>query len=137
MTERMTAADLIAAQGKGPRVDREGPIHKSILEYVLTVLPRRAVVHHSPNELNMAGDAKSRAIAISKAKALGMVPGWPDLEIMIDGQAYFLEIKAESGTVSKDQIAVISRLRVAGCRIQVVNSIDGARRALQEWGLIP
>ena len=137
MTERMTAADLHKVQGGRKHVDREGPHHKAILDYALQVLPRRALIHHSPNENNMAGDRKARMIAIARAKALGMQPGWPDLEIMLDGRGYFLEIKPPgNAALSEDQIATHSRLLQEGCKVQMVTSIDGARRAFKEWGLI-
>lgn len=151
MTERMTASELHAMQrgaGKmaetdGPRaptrakrIDVEGPIHKAILEWLVYVLPPGTPIHHSPNELNLAGDPKAKVIAQAKAKALGMVPGWPDIEFMADGRAYFLEVKPPGGAVSEAQMLCHTALQVAGCKVMVVKGIDGARRALEEWGLI-
>ena len=53
---RMTAAQLQAfykADGdhSAPRQDREGPIHKAILQLLDLCLPGDAIYHHSPNEL--------------------------------------------------------------------------------------
>lgn len=136
-TQRLTAAELNKIHLKGKRTDREGPHHKAILAYARLALPTRSIIHHSPNENNMAGDSTARMIAITRAKSLGMQPGWPDLEIMLDGRGYFLEIKPPGeASLSTDQIKTHSRLRRAGCKVQMVTSVDGARRAFEEWGLI-
>lgn len=130
MTERMTAAELRAARTKGKRRDLEGPIHLSIRE-LLELLG--LTFHHSPNELDMAG--KSAMLAVAKAKAYGMRPGWPDFEIVYGGRAYFLEVKAPGGTLSPDQKNVHHDLRAAGVECEVVTSVDQAHNALIEWGI--
>lgn len=133
--ERMTAADLRASQKKAKRQDVEGPIHVAILEYLAFALPR-AEVHHSPNELNMAGDKKPKAIAQARAKRMGMRPGWPDIEFVLGGRVYFLEVKAPGGTQSEDQEAVELALTKAGAPYATVRSVNETTIALKEWGLI-
>lgn len=59
----------------------EAAIHKAILAYLRLRFPRGLVVHAS-NELNLAADARSKAIAQARAKSLGMMPGWPDLMLL-------------------------------------------------------
>lgn len=80
MTDRISAAEFRAAYA-AKRRDVEGPIHKAILDYLRLVLPG-AVIHHSANEMDLHADPKSKAIAQSKAKALGMLPGFPDLLVL-------------------------------------------------------
>lgn len=139
MTERMTAAALQAfrkSEGdtKAPPKDREGPIHRAILEYLSLALPKDAVVHHSPNELDMAGKEAARQIA--KARDLGTKPGWPDLEIIWNGRVHFLEVKPKNRSMSDDQKEVTQNLSAAGARCAVVHSVDEAREILESWGVI-
>lgn len=133
--ERMTADALRTYQSKTKRQDVEGPIHVSILEYLAFALPH-AEVHHSPNEMNMAGDRKSKAIAQARAKRMGMRPGWPDIEFILDGRIYFLEVKAPGGTQSRDQEAVELALANAGAPYAIVRSAIDAESALKKWSLI-
>lgn len=138
MTERMTAAQLRAfraADGdtRAPRVDREGPIQRAIVALLDVVLPPDAIYHHSPNELDMAGSEAARQIV--KARRLGTRKGWPDLEIIWRGRAYFMETKA-NGLQSDDQRAVQHDLERAGASYVVVRSVTGAQNALQAWGMI-
>jgi hypothetical protein len=146
MTEnRMTAAQLrdyrrlegSTLDGGVSRLKRtqvETPIHKAILELLELVLPRDAMVHHSPNEVDLAGEGA--AIAIGKAKALGMVPGWPDLEIVWQGRCYMLEVKAPGRGPSPEQMEVHKRLAGAGIPVRVVRSVTEAEHCLIAWGLI-
>lgn len=138
MTDRMTAAQLRALRAadgdtRAPRVDREGPVHRAVLRLFEVVLPPDAVYHHSPNELDMAGPEAARQIV--KARRLGTRKGWPDLEIIWRGRAYFMEIKAESSQ-SDDQRAVQIDLDRAGAPYVVVRSVTDALGALQSWGLV-
>ena len=117
------------------RHDIEGPIHRSILQYLQLTLGRSAVIHHSPNELNLSGVAVQKAIAQNKAKALGMVTGWPDLEIITGGRVYFMEVKGPRGVHSVKQRDVQERLEGCGAGYAVVRNIDDAEDALKRWGL--
>jgi hypothetical protein len=46
-------------------------------------------------------------------------PGWPDLVLIRDHQALFVELKAEKGRLSADQENVINMLLGAGLNAQV------------------
>lgn len=118
------------------RADIEGPIHRSILSYLGLALPD-AIVMHSPNEQSMSAfDPKAAAISRGKAKGLGMVSGWPDLQVMLPGgQVFFIEVKAPKGLLSETQKAVHSRLRAAGYAVGVARSIADAQELLAAWGV--
>lgn len=138
MGDRMTAAQLQAfykAEGDTslPRRDLEGPIHRAILDLLALTLPPDAVWHHSPNELDMAGPEAARQIA--KARKLGTRAGWPDIEIIWQGRAYFMEVKAESRQ-SDAQKEVEEDLVRAGACYAVVRSVREAEDALMQWGMI-
>lgn len=138
MSNRMTAAQLQAfykADGdtSAPRQDREGPIHKAILQLLDLSLPGDAIYHHSPNELDMAGAEAARQIA--KARKLGTKPGWADIEIIWQGRAYFLEIKAEKGRQAEAQREMQEALIRAGACYEIARSVDDAMAALEKWGM--
>jgi len=138
MSNRMTAAQLQAfykADGdhRAPRQDREGPIHKGILQLLDMVLPGDAIYHHSPNELDMAGAEAARQIA--KARKLGTKAGWTDIEIIWQGRAYFLEVKANSRQ-SDAQKDIQRDLVLAGASYAVVRSVTEAEEALKVWHMI-
>lgn len=132
MTERMTAAELNASRSRkrAPKRDLEGPIHLAIRDLLGTL---GLVFHHSPNELDMSG--KSAMLAVAKAKARGMRPGWPDFEIIHGGRVYFLEVKAPGGSLSEAQRDTLAALHVVGAVSAVVTSVEGARQALRDWGI--
>lgn len=115
-----------------PRVDREGPIHRAVLAYVKTALPR-AAVHHSPNEVARRG--KAGMINAQRQRSLGTVTGWPDLEVIVSGRIYFLEVKAPAGKQTEAQREVQAMLATQGAPYAVVRSVDEARAALVSWGL--
>jgi hypothetical protein len=120
----------------GRRIDREGPIHRSIVEWLRVVLPSECIVHHCRNEINKRGSAIARELAEAKRK--GAVTGFPDLLILPFANgvgACFLEVKAEGNYTDKNQKEVHERLRALGYPVAVVRSIDDAREALIEFGV--
>ena len=147
--DRMTAAELLAFQrgtGKvaatdGPnaparakRQDREGPIHRAIIELLDYELPPDAIYHHSPNELDMSGPEAARQIA--KARGLGTRIGWTDLEIIWQGRFYGVEIKAPGGRVSTPQSETHAAMRRAGALVAVVSSVSEMKEILIQWDIL-
>jgi hypothetical protein len=113
----------------------EYQVHRAIVGYLELILPRGAVLHHSPNEVDMRGPEAARMVA--KARKMGTRKGWPDIEIIWnDGRAYFLEVKTSRGRVSSDQGETMDALRRAGAKVAVVRSIEDAWDALKEWGVL-
>lgn len=114
------------------RRDLEGPIHRSVLSLLESILPG-AVVHHSPNEFPGKGEMVKRAIA--KAKWNGMKPGYPDLIAHYKGDTMAFEVKAEGGTTSDPQKEIHEALRSQGVHVAVVRSQEDTIEALDEWGI--
>lgn len=113
--------------------DIEGPIHRSILDYLRLTLPK-AVIHHSANEIGLSGKAIERVIA--KAKWNGMLVGFPDIIVITAGSpAIGFEVKAPGGYPSDAQKAVGAALQAAGAHWAVVRSTDDVRECLREWGV--
>lgn len=135
MTKRIPASELRAVMEKAlrkPRVDREGPIHIACLNYLRFVLPG-AEINHSPNELDLGGDRRSKAIAQAKAKAKGMAPGWPDIEVLWRGKFWCFEVKAPGGKPTQEQIERGAGIVRNGGRWAVVTSVDDVRRCVSLW----
>lgn len=111
------------------KVDREGPLHRSILRQLEIRLPG-AVVHHSPNEF--PGKGPMVASAIAKAKKNGMVVGFPDLIVIWQGQVAFIEVKAPGGRLSPGQIKTEGRLNANGFVLHVITDPDDTAAIAQE-----
>ena len=81
------------------------------------------------------GGLRSKVEA-SILRGLGTVRGCPDLLIVADGKAYFLELKAPHGRVSAEQHACHEALCAAGACVAVAYNIDDALERLAMWGLL-
>jgi len=114
--------------------DREGPIHKAIVQYLRLALPD-ALVATVKNEINKRGTAI--AIEIAKAKARGVVTGFPDIIVLPWSHVgpMLFEVKAPGGYPSDAQKHVHEKLTSLGYRVAVVRSIDDVQRKLSEWGV--
>ena len=69
-------------------------------------------------------------------KAMGVVPGTPDVICVKRGQIFGLELKAEGGKLSEAQRATIETMRAAGAVVEVATGIDQALATLESWGLL-
>lgn len=66
---------------------------------------------------------------------LGVKPGLPDMVVVNDGRAIWLELKAAKGHVSPAQQECHAALARARCPVAVVRSLDEAIEALQQAGV--
>jgi len=107
--------------------------HLAILDYLRGVLHGNPLIHHSPNELGLSGEAAARQVA--KHKHLGMVPGFPDLVAFTFHGPLFFEVKAAANTATAPQRAVHADLTRLNYRVAVVRSIEDVRAALAAWGI--
>jgi hypothetical protein len=116
------------------KTDREGPIHRTILQWLRTFLPD-AIVHHSANEGVRGGFRGARDGA--NRKAMGQVAGFPDLLVLPWSHIgpLLFEVKAPGNYADSNQKALHGRLEALGYRVAVVRSIDDTRAALQAWGI--
>lgn len=76
--------------------------------------------HHCPN-----GADRHPAVA-HKMKLAGVKPGVADIPLLIDGQAFALELKTEIGTLSKEQIDWRETFERAGGKYFVAFGLDEA-----------
>jgi hypothetical protein len=78
-------------------------------------------------------------ITAKKLKASGVQKGTPDLCIVFEGMAYFLEVKkpatvgSRKGVLSLTQKAMIERIEEAGGEVAVVYSVADVIQQCIEW----
>ncbi len=62
----------------------------------------------------------------------GASAGTPD--ILVIAPAFgFLEVKTETGGLNPDQVAWHDKARAFGVRVEVVRSVEGALRTVEQW----
>jgi hypothetical protein len=69
-------------------------------------------------------------------RGLGTTCGTPDLLIVADGKAHFLELKSARSRVTSEQRACHGALRAAGATVAVATGVDAAIAQLKDWGLL-
>ena len=108
----------------------EQALQKSVIQYLDTVLPATAWAFHVPN-----GGGRSK-IEAGILKAMGVRPGIPDLCVIWQGRAYWIELKAGKGRASAAQVAAHARLAECGCcPVATCRSIDDVATALLVYGI--
>lgn len=96
---------------------------------VVTWLKERGFwAHHSPNEANVTA-AQRRLMA-----RMGMVIGWPDLEIREGclgfGEVAFIELKDAEGEASPDQTRVLAGLSLHHSKVGVCSTLEEVQAVL-------
>ena len=85
----------------------------------------RGMLFHVPN------GASRNIIEASKLKAMGVVPGIPDMILCINSKTTFFELKAENGRLSPAQIEIHKMLRLEGFDVHTVFSYDEFVRTIE------
>lgn len=68
-------------------------------------------------------------------KGMGLKAGVPDILIIHKGRCIFIELKANKGKLSPEQILVHQLLTVAGAITTVCRSLDEVRMKLELWDI--
>ena len=104
-------------------------LQRSVVEYLLVTKPQ-CLWYHPPN-----GGGRSRAEA-GIFKAMGTKAGVPDLAFILpEGQAAFIELKAEGRRLSQAQIEFRTAAEGLGAKYAVCHTIDEVKDALETWGV--
>ena len=69
-------------------------------------------------------------------RGLGIARGTPDVLIVADGKAHFLELKSTRSHVTFEQRGCNGALRAAGATVAVATGVDAAIAQLKDWGLL-
>ena len=136
-----------AVPTKKRRVDKEGPIHTAVYNWLATNLI--GVVYHCPNGLHGGGEVvfikgkpvRRAAIAWGKLKQKGARSGVLDLTLHwrdpFDGtpKTGYVEIKSEEGSLEKEQKEFIDALNSVGIPHALARSVEDIRQISAEWRL--
>jgi hypothetical protein len=113
--------------------DQEHQVQKAICHYLdLRKVCYFAVPNGGPRNL----------ITAKKLKAEGVKAGVPDICIISDGMAFFLEVKrpktvlGDKGRLSAAQKDMIEKIEYAGGEVRVVYSVADVIEACIDWSLV-
>ena len=110
----------------------EADLQRAVVQTLRVILPKGAILHHSANEVTLAGPtgAKRQAILVG----MGVHPGFADLMVLCDGRVLFLELKSPKGRLSPAQEAFRDAILGQGFGWALVRSLDDALGALADHG---
>lgn len=98
-----------------------------VLAWLRTCAPD-VLVHHSPNE------GRRTRWEGQRMQALGTRAGWPDLELLYQGELAFIELKAEGGRLTDRQQQCIADIEAAGHLVAVCRSLQDVVDLLHMMG---
>jgi VRR-NUC domain len=108
----------------------ETMIQRAVFDHLRARGARGVFAFHPRN-----GSQDQRRLAGINA-GLGVVAGVPDVVVIKDGVPYALELKTETGRLSRDQARVIRELQAVGVDAGVAYGLDEAIRWLEERGIL-
>lgn len=83
---------------------------------------------------SLAGHGKMSMAARNKAKAMGLRPGWPDLQFLFpDGVTRYIELKSDTGRLQPEQQDFQARCAPHGIHA-VCRSLPEVADTLRGWG---
>jgi hypothetical protein len=85
---------------------------------------------HTPN------GGKRRRVEAAILKGLGTRAGVADLIFVHSGRPFALELKADEGRPTVEQMEFVSDFNSAGGSAAIVNGLDRALCTLETWGLL-
>lgn len=109
---------------------REIQIHKAVAEYLSLALQPptfwTTIGHGTHHKAPQRG---------AQLKAMGLKAGIPDLLIVHDGRAFWIELKAPKQYPRDYQRATHQLLRHAGCEVFIARSVMEVALALETWAI--
>jgi hypothetical protein len=118
---------------------KESIIQQQIISYLSHIAIQNKVVFFAiPNESFMMTAKMARmpekqmAILNTHLKKMGMVSGVPDLCLLHNGEAYFIEVKNEVGKLSEKQKLIHKAFKRCGFEVFVVRSVEDVQSILND-----
>ncbi len=108
----------------------EQATHLAVVSLLRSASRHGVVWFHVPN-----GEARD-AITGAKLKRMGVIPGVPDLMLIVDGKSHGLEIKSDKGLLSASQKVFREDMENAGGFYHVAKSVDEAIGILSGIGAL-
>lgn len=119
-----------AATGKRRSSMSEDTIHRAVVGHLKVRARKGVYFFHCPN-----GGQRNKTEA-ARFVGLGVKAGVPDLIILMGGEIYGLELKADKGRVTPIQRAVHEQMREAGATVAVAFGLDDALAQLVDWKVL-
>lgn len=107
----------------------EQQLHIQIAGFLRSCLYDTAMFFHTP----MA--AKRSVAEGARFKKMGSTAGIPDITVLYQGRAIFIELKAAKGRLSPAQIATAHRIEKAGCPVYECRSLEHVVDTLTREGV--
>ena len=121
---------MTRTQAPSRRANPEEKLHRAVTVLLHAILdPDDVLYFHVPN------GGKRDAVAGAKLKAMGALPGVPDLYIAWEDHTLWIELKAPKGTVSEAQRAFAHRAIMIGHDVHVCRSVDEVLNVLDVMGV--
>lgn len=114
--------------GEGGRRIPEQALHVAVSRFLRHALPANATYTTFP--LGGGGFRRGQTL-----KAMGTRAGWPDVQVLHAGRAFFVELKAADGRLSDIQADTHRRIVASGCPVLVARSVEEVAAALRGWGI--
>lgn len=94
----------------------------------------RATWTHVSNEA--AGRGKFAAIYMAKARAMGLIKGSSDFVFVWDGGGGWIEMKTETGSLTKEQREFRDWVEATGGNHALCRSVEEVETVLTQWGVL-
>lgn len=112
------------------RKSPEQQIHRAIAQHLRTRAVPGLVWWHTPN-----GGSRGK-IEGAILKAMGVRAGVSDFIFVHQGKIFALELKAEGGRASVEQLKFLSEIDAAGAFTALPVGLDAALATIEAWGLL-
>ena len=106
----------------------EDDLHKAVADYLELAMP----VEVPWTTMPAGGGGKVRG---ARLKAMGLHPGWPDLQLVFRGCYIGIELKSEKGRLTDAQKAMHERLMVSGALVYTATSVEAVEGFLRGCGV--
>lgn len=100
--------------------------HACVMWFNATYRHQASLVH-VPNQRQQS--ARQGAVW----RGLGVVAGWPDLQVVAGGKILLIELKTTEGVLSKAQKDLHATLKAQGTDVLVVRSLEEFKAVVSEW----
>lgn len=121
---------VIAPVARKRKVSRENILHRFTHNLLKNVAKKNCLWMHLGNGL------PRQPKYMAMLKNMGVRPGAFDWLVIVDGQANWLELKAEGKHPSENQLKFLDDARAAGCRAYVACEEMEVRTILWAWNAI-
>lgn len=120
---------MAVGAGKKTKKRLEQDFQISLMRDLRRILFAWTVVLHVPN-----GGYRTKAEG-GILKAMGVLAGCPDVLLIHLGKLYAIELKTDSGALSKDQRDAHAALTAAGVLVATCRTLDGVLEQLRFWNI--